>query len=70
MTSPLEIVHIDLVGPTKTKGLKGDKYFMVLVDDYTRITPVLFLKKSHKLLKTSRSTRKWLKMKWIQKSNA
>jgi hypothetical protein len=44
MTRPLEIVHTDLVGPTKTKGLKGEKYFMLLVDDYIRMTTVLFLK--------------------------
>jgi hypothetical protein len=44
MTRPLEIVHTDLVGPTTTKGLKGEKYFMLLVDYYTRITAVFFLK--------------------------
>jgi hypothetical protein len=44
MTRPLEIVHTNLVGPTKTKGLKYEKYFMLLVDDYTRITTVFFLK--------------------------
>jgi transposase InsO family protein len=43
-TRPLEIVHTDLVGPTTTKGLKGERYFMLLVDDYTRMTAVLFLK--------------------------
>jgi hypothetical protein len=43
-TRPLEIVHIDLFGPTKTKGLKGEKYFMLLVDDYIRMTVVCFLK--------------------------
>jgi transposase InsO family protein len=37
-------VHTDLVGPTKTKGLKGEKYFMLLVDDYTRMNVVCFLK--------------------------
>jgi transposase InsO family protein len=37
-------VHTDLVGPTTTKGLKGEKYFMLLVDDYTRMTAVCFLK--------------------------
>jgi transposase InsO family protein len=41
---PLEIVHIDLVGPTTTKGLKSEKYFMLLVDDYTRMTTVFFLR--------------------------
>ena len=44
MTRPLEIVDIDLVGPTKTKGLKGDKYFILLVDYYTRMTAVCFLR--------------------------
>jgi hypothetical protein len=44
MTRPLEIVHTDLVGPTRTKGLKGEKYFMLLVDDYTRMTAVCFLR--------------------------
>jgi hypothetical protein len=43
-TRPLEIVHIDLVGPTTTMGLKGERYFMLLVDDYTRMTAVFFLK--------------------------
>jgi hypothetical protein len=43
-TRPLEIVHIDLVGPTPTNILKCERYFMLLVDDYTRMTAVLFLK--------------------------
>ena len=42
---PLEIVHTDLVGPNRTKGLKGVNYFILLVDDYTRMTAVFFLKK-------------------------
>jgi hypothetical protein len=41
---PLEIVHIDLVGPTTTKGLKGEKYCMLLVDDYTRMKAICFLR--------------------------
>jgi hypothetical protein len=41
---PLEFVHIDLVGPNSTKGLKGERYFMLLVDDYTIMTTVCFLK--------------------------
>jgi hypothetical protein len=38
-------VHSDLVGPTRAKGLKGEQYFMLLVDDYTRMTVVCFLRK-------------------------
>jgi hypothetical protein len=44
-TRLLEIVHTDLVGPTTTKGLKGEKYFVLLIDDYTRMTAVCFLRK-------------------------
>jgi hypothetical protein len=36
-------VHTNLVGPNTTKGLKGEKYFMLLVDDYTRMIAVFFL---------------------------
>jgi transposase InsO family protein len=43
-TRPLEIVHTDLVGTTTTKGLKGERYFVLLVDEYTRMTTVFFLK--------------------------
>ena len=45
MTShPLEIIHIELCGPTRTKILQGDCYLMLLIDDYTRMTWVAFLK--------------------------
>ena len=42
-TKPLELVHIDLCGPTKIKGLNGEKYFMLVIDDYTRMTWVCLL---------------------------
>jgi hypothetical protein len=45
-TKPLEIVHTDLVRPTRKKGLKGEQYFMLLVDDYTRMNAVFFLNKN------------------------
>jgi hypothetical protein len=41
----LEIVHNDLVGPPRKKGLKGENYFMLLVDDYKRLNLVFFLRK-------------------------
>jgi hypothetical protein len=44
-TKPLEIVHTDLCGPMRTKGMNGEQYFMLLIDDYTRMTRVCFLKK-------------------------
>ena len=35
---PLEIVHMDLYGPTRIKILQGEYYFMLLIDDYIRMT--------------------------------
>ena len=35
MTSrPLELIHMDLFGPTKTKSLSGNRFAFVLVDDF------------------------------------
>ena len=42
---PLELVHTDLCGPTRSKGLNGEEYFMLLIDDFTRMTWVCLLKR-------------------------
>jgi hypothetical protein len=42
---PLEIVQTDLVGLKIIKGFKCEKYSMRLVDDYRRMTTILFLNK-------------------------
>ena len=46
-SKPLQLVHTDLCGPTRTMLLNVEKYFMLFIDDYTRMTWVTFLK--HKL---------------------
>ena len=35
---PLDIVHMDLVGPMETVGIYDEKYILVIVDDYTKFT--------------------------------
>ncbi|CAI7824441.1 unnamed protein product, partial [Closterium sp. NIES-54] len=37
-SDPVELVHMDLVGPMKVKGDGGALYSMTMVDDYTRLT--------------------------------
>ena len=44
-TTKLDIVQIDLSCPTKTKGFYGERYLMILVDDFSRMMWVAFLKK-------------------------
>ncbi|GJP30435.1 hypothetical protein CLOM_g1606 [Closterium sp. NIES-68] len=36
--APLEVVHMDLVGPMRTEGIGGALYFLTLVDDWSRFT--------------------------------
>ena len=40
----LELLHVDLMGPTKTESLGGKQYIMVIVDDFSRYTWVEFLR--------------------------
>lgn len=42
-TRPLELVHTNLCGPTRTRALNGERYFMLLKDDFSRMTWVTFL---------------------------
>jgi len=44
MSRPLKIIHIDHFEPSRTCALKGERYFMLFVDDFTRMTWVSFLK--------------------------
>ena len=41
---PLELLHLDLMGPTITESLGGKRYIMVVVDDFIRYTWVIFLR--------------------------
>jgi transposase InsO family protein len=44
MTSrPLELLHMDLFGPIAYLSIRGSKYGLVIVDDFSRFTWVLFL---------------------------
>ena len=41
---PLELLHLDLMGPTRTESLGGKRYIMVVVDDFTRYTWIILLR--------------------------
>ena len=43
-STPLELLHLDLIGPTRTKSLSGKRYILVVVDNFTRYTWVIFLR--------------------------
>ena len=42
-SKPLELLHMDLFGPSRTMSLRGNLYALVVVDDFSRFTWTLFL---------------------------
>jgi len=42
-SSPLELIHMDLFGPVAYVSIGGNKYDLVIVDDYSRFTWVFFV---------------------------
>lgn len=43
-TEILQIVHSDICGPMECKSVGGARYFLLFIDDYTRMTFIYFLK--------------------------
>ena len=40
----LELVHTNLCGPIRIESYSGDKFFILFVDDYSRMMTVMYLK--------------------------
>jgi hypothetical protein len=40
----IQLVYMDLCGTSRHKGIEKENYFMLIIDDYSRITWVAFLK--------------------------
>ncbi|CAI7886752.1 unnamed protein product [Closterium sp. NIES-53] len=40
MTAPLQTLHMDVWGPARISGQGRERYFLIVVDDYTRYTTV------------------------------
>jgi hypothetical protein len=42
ITRPLEMLHMDLFGPISYISIGGNKYDLVIIDDYSHFTWVFF----------------------------
>src|SRR4051812_28094167 len=42
-TKPFELIHCDVWGPYKVASLSGAKYFLTIVDDFSRFTWIFFM---------------------------
>ncbi|KAM1869039.1 hypothetical protein ACFX1X_045713 [Malus domestica] len=70
--APLELVHVDLCGPMRNESTEGNKYFMLLVDDVTKMIWVYFLRyksdafSCFKKFKAMTELQTGLKVKWLR----
>lgn len=60
----LELVHTDLCGSMRTQRYYGEKYFILFVDDLSRIMAIMFLKEKSEAFKMFNGTKKKWKKKW------
>jgi hypothetical protein len=54
---PLQLVHMDLCGPSRQEGTGKKNYFMPIIDDYSIITWVAFSRKKLKHLRSLKNLR-------------
>jgi transposase InsO family protein len=58
-TGPLKMLHMDLFGPVAYISIGGNKYDLVIIDDYSRFTWVFFLQDKSE---TEEMLKKFLRM--------
>jgi transposase InsO family protein len=74
-SKPLELVHTDLCGPTRNMIFQGESYFMLFIDEFTRMGSVCFLKEQSEALnkfkafKTLVENEKETKIKCLRSDN-
>jgi hypothetical protein len=48
-SSPLDLVHSDLMGPFPHPSIRKEKYVLTFIDDWSRYTWVYFLRKKYEV---------------------
>lgn len=46
-TQLLNVVHTDVCGPMENVSIGGSRYFIIFIDDYSRMTYIYFMKNKH-----------------------
>jgi len=62
-TRPLQLLHMNLFGPSKTMSLGENYYALVIVDDFSMFTWTLFLKSKSDTFSTFKKFAKMLQNK-------
>jgi len=59
-SKPLELLHMDLFGPSRTMSLGGNYYALIIVDDFSRFTWTLLLESKSDAFSTFKKVAKRL----------
>ncbi|KAL2498042.1 Uncharacterized protein Adt_23592 [Abeliophyllum distichum] len=51
---PLELVHTDVCGPMQTPSHSQNRYFILVIDDFTRMTWIHFMRQKYKVFTVSK----------------
>src|SRR5699024_7025716 len=49
-TEPLELIHTDVAGPVTPLGLAQERYFILFVDDYSKLIQVYLMRNKNEAL--------------------
>ena len=63
-TEKLQLIHTDLAGPQRTALLKESKYYIIFIDDFTKMCWIYFLK-----FKSEVEGVFWRFKQWIEKQS-
>jgi len=66
-TQPLQLLHMDLFGPSRTMSFGGNYYALVIVNDYSRFTWTLFLTHKRDFFHAFKNLLKSFKIRKISK---
>ena len=59
-TEKIQLIHNDLAGPHKTPSLNGSRYFLIFIDDYSRMCWIYFLIFKSKLVGVFWKFKQWI----------
>lgn len=59
-TEKLQLIHTDLCGPQVIPSLNGNRYFIIFIDDYTRMCWIYFMKQKSEVAEVFQKFKKWV----------
>ena len=65
----LDYIHSDCWGPSRVESMGGDRYFLLIIDDYSRMSWVFMMKHKSEAFNKFNSGRHWWKVKQEKRSS-